>query len=192
MLAVGTEGPVYEICKRINPVVFDTCFTLPWMRGCFGVVLRVNKRTPRDEGVQTQLLHAALGASSELRYIIAVDRDIDITDANDVMWAIVTRVNAKEDISICSGGGGAEEEHLHGAESGLGNKVLIDATLPPQLWFWFERARFPKLNLENWISKEQIAKIRAQQAVVPHADTLRKLLLDKDGDWSIRQPYPQK
>jgi 4-hydroxy-3-polyprenylbenzoate decarboxylase len=190
LLAPGTEGSAYEICKKVNPIVFDTCFTLPFMRSCFGLVLRVNKRTPRDEGVQTQLLHAALGSSGEVRWIIAVDRDINIADANDVMWAVMTRVNAKEDMSISTRGGGGEEEHLHGAESGLVYKVCIDATLPLANSFWFERARFPKVNLENWIPKEKIAEIKAKQALEPHAATLSRLLLDRDGDWSIRQPYP--
>jgi 4-hydroxy-3-polyprenylbenzoate decarboxylase len=188
LLAPGTEGAAYDICKKVNPAVFDTCFVLPFMKGCFGLVLRVNKRTPRDEGVQTQLMHAALGTSGELRWIIAVDRDINIADANDVMWAVVTRVNPKEDISIGTRGGGIEEEHLHGAESGLVYKVCIDATLPLQLAFWFERARFQKVNLENWVSKERLAEIQARQALEPHAATLSKMLADKD--WSIRQPYP--
>jgi 4-hydroxy-3-polyprenylbenzoate decarboxylase len=191
LLAVGVEGAAYEVCKRINPVVFDTCFCLPFMRGCFGLVLRVNKRTPRDEGVQTQLIHAALGSSTEIRWVIAVDRDINITDTNDVMWAVITRVNVKEDIFIGTKGAGTfEQEHLHGAESGLVYKVGIDATLPLHLAFWFERARFPKVNVENWIPKEKLAEIQAKQALEPYAATLAKLLIEKDGDWSIRQPYP--
>jgi len=190
LLAVGTEGAAYEACKKFNPFVFDTCFSLPFMKACFGLALRVNKRTPRDEGVQTNLMHAALGSSTEIRWVIAVDRDINIADANDVMWAVMTRVNVKEDLSIGTRGGGAEEEHLHGAESGLVYRVCVDATLPLHLAFWFERARFMRVNLENWIPKEKIAEIQAKQAVEPHATTLAKLLLDKDGDWSIRQPYP--
>jgi UbiD family decarboxylase len=191
LLATGTEGAAYQACKRFNPFVFDTCFCLPFMKGCFGVVLRVNKRTPRDEGVQTNLMHAALGSSTEIRWVIAVDKDINIADADDVMWAVMTRVNVKEDFAIGTrGGSAAEEEHLHGAESGLVYRVCVDATLPLTLKFWFERARFQKIDLEKWVSKDKLAEIQAKQALEPHAATLVRQMVREDEDWSIGKPYP--
>ncbi len=162
------------------------------MRGCFGLVLRMSKRSHRDEGVQTSMMYAAMGTSGELRLVVAVDHDINITDADDVLWAIVTRTNLKDNISISTKAGAAEQEHLHGAESGLGYKMCIDATLNPQLAFWFERARFSRLNLENWVPKDKLAEILAKQALEPHASSTSKLLIDKEGDWSIRQPFRRR
>ena len=102
---------------------------------------------------------------------------------------MITRCDPKNDIWTIRSGA-AEAEHT--GESGMGSKALLDATVNWQASKFLERARFQKVKLENWISKDQIAKIQAKQLTIGHATTLVNLALDKDADWTpkgIKQPY---
>ena len=189
MMALLTEANAYHACKIVNPEVFDTCFMLPAMRGYLGMVIRLNKRRASDDGFETSFLLSAAASSGELRWVIAVDQDVNLTDPNDVLWAMITRCDPKSDIWTIRSGA-AETEHT--GESGMGSKALLDATVSWSSRKYLERARFPKVNLENWISKEKIAEIKAKQANIGHATTLANLALDKDADWTpkgIFQPY---
>ena len=189
MMSCLVEANAYHACKIVNPDVFDTCYVLPAMRGYLGIVIRLNKRRKSDDGFETSFLLSATASSGELRWVIAVDKDINLTDPNDVLWSMITRCDPKTDIWTIRSGA-AETEHT--GESGMGNKALLDATASWAAAKFLERARFPKVNLEKWITKKQIAAIKAKQACVGHATTLVNLAIDKKGDWTprgINQPY---
>ena len=70
-----------------------------------GVVFQVKKRRARDEGLQKNLLTAALSSSLSARIAIAVDDDINIYLADDLLWAIATRVDPRKDLTIVAEGG---------------------------------------------------------------------------------------
>jgi 3-polyprenyl-4-hydroxybenzoate decarboxylase len=94
---------------------------------------------------------------SPLQTIIVVDEDINIYNAEDVMWALTTRIFEKEDIIDLSLGKVAPRP-------GIARKTGYDATIPFAHKSVLIRALYPKVNLEKWFTKEEIEKVRAQQS----------------------------
>ena len=73
--------------------------------------------------------------------VVVVDPDIDITNMNDVLWAMMTRCDPARDIT----------DHrprlvrpldpaIHPDERGFNSRLLIDATRP---WEWKDRFAAP-------------------------------------------------
>ena len=103
----------------------------------FNIVVQM---TPRFYG---EAKHVLLAAMSSLylhqKIAVAVDEDVDIYDAQDVAWAIATRVNPEVDINIIPGGRGHPLDNALSVVDKpgvnvwhrLGSRVLIDATMPP-------------------------------------------------------------
>jgi 2,5-furandicarboxylate decarboxylase 1 len=99
----------------------------------------VVQMTPRFDGEAKAALMAAL--SSPYLYpkiAIAVDDDVDIHDARDLMWAMATRVNPERDVVVVPGMRAhvldlASPELLppgSPAWQRVGGKMMIDATKP--------------------------------------------------------------
>jgi 2,5-furandicarboxylate decarboxylase 1 len=112
------------------------------------------KLTPRFDGEARAALMAAL--SSPYLYpkiAIAVDEDVDIHDARDVMWALGTRVNPETDVTVVPG----MRAHLLDIASPelsppgspawqrVGGKMMIDAT-KPATWRTKEREQFRRVH----------------------------------------------
>ena len=162
LMALPAEASVYDACRRISPRVFDTCHVLQAMRGCLGVVIRIGPKSFRDEGLQNNLAFGALSAHSDLGWVIAVDHDIDITSADDVMWAVITRGNMAEGLMITPR---AKVSGMlaEGDAAGTGRKVYIDATAPFTHVDRYQRGRFESVDLTKWLGDEAAARVRAQQ-----------------------------
>jgi 3-polyprenyl-4-hydroxybenzoate decarboxylase len=62
--------------------------------------------------------------------VIVVDDDVDISDMNDVMWAVATRVRAEQDIVLIPGCKGAILDPTSDPETFTVTKMGIDATRP--------------------------------------------------------------
>lgn len=163
LMAMPAEASIYDACRRISPKVFDTCYVLPGMRGCLGVVLRINRKGFRDEGVQTNLLFGALSAHSDMGWVIAVDHDIDLMNADEVLWALITRTDLSNNIMITPRAkvSGMLSE---GDAAGTGRKIAFDATAPFKLRDRYERGSFASVNLADWISSAEVARVRSQQS----------------------------
>jgi 4-hydroxy-3-polyprenylbenzoate decarboxylase len=91
-------------------------------------------------GHATQALHVAgqVGAAAYAgRVVVAVDPDIDIYDVDDVLWAILTRVDPARDVSVIGRAwSGPLDPAIHPDERGFNSRLLIDATKP---WEWRDR-----------------------------------------------------
>ena len=73
---------------------------------------------------------------------IVVDEDIDVTDLNRVMWAVVTRCDPAQDIEIIHRAWSTRLDPLAypDKERQFNNRMVIDACIP------FERRKtFPKV-----------------------------------------------
>jgi 4-hydroxy-3-polyprenylbenzoate decarboxylase len=65
------------------------------------------------------------------RYSIVVDDDIDVSDINDVLWAICTRVDPEKSIDIVRRcWSGPLDPIIPRAEKGFSSRALIDACRP--------------------------------------------------------------
>ncbi len=73
------------------------------------------------------------------RIVIVVDEDIDVTDLNDVMWAVVTRSDPARSLDIINRAwSGPLDPAIEPDLKGHNSRMIIDATRP---WEW--RDKFP-------------------------------------------------
>jgi 4-hydroxy-3-polyprenylbenzoate decarboxylase len=77
------------------------------------------------------------------RYTVVVDDDIDVSNLDEVLWAICTRVDPQKDIEVLTGCRVADIDPIHPLTDRFtprASRVVIDATRPYE---W--RDRFPKV-----------------------------------------------
>lgn len=170
------EACFYELAERISPgFCVDTHIPM-CIPDWGGVIFQVKKRRVRDEGFPKNILAAALSCSLGARFAMVVDPDINIYSMDDLMWALATRVDAKEGITIVAPGGmgqtfqPAERSSAGGKEWTQSNikfsgAIGIDATVPYQYKEAFERASYPidAVSLKDWFTDEQIEKAKSFQ-----------------------------
>ena len=163
LMAMPAEASIFDACRRISPKVFDTCYALPGMRGCLGIVLRINRKGFRDEGVQTNLLFGALSAHSDMGWVIVVDQDIDLMNSDEVLWALITRTDLSNNIMITPKGkvSGMLSE---GDAAGTGRKIAFDATAPFRSRDRYQRANFASVNLADWLAPSEVELVRSRQS----------------------------
>ncbi len=166
---ISREACYFELAERICPgFCIDNHIPM-----CFpdrgGIVFQVKKRRARDEGLQKNLLITALSSSMSARIAIAVDDDINIYLADDLVWALATRVDPRNDISIVAEGGvGQVFQPIDRSSAGnrdwtqanirFSGALAIDATVPYQYRDAFSRAHYPTdlVNLRDWFTDQQI------------------------------------
>jgi UbiD family decarboxylase len=73
---------------------------------------------------------AALGAHPSLKRVVVVDNDIDPDNAQQVEWAVATRVRPDQDIVIVPGCRGSSLDPSRNPEDNTTAKWIIDATRP--------------------------------------------------------------
>ena len=101
--------------------------------------------------------------------MVVVDEDVNIYSAEDVIWALMTRVAPKEDIisfGLSESGMAVTSERTEGptlARVGRLGRLGFDATVPFDSKDVYARKRHPKVDLEKWFTKEDIDKVWAQQ-----------------------------
>jgi 4-hydroxy-3-polyprenylbenzoate decarboxylase len=97
---------------------------------------------PRYAGHARQAMHVAAMCHAGAymgRIVVVVEDDIDVTDLEEVMWAVVTRGDPERSIDIIKRAwSGPIDPAIHPDEKGMNSRLLIDATRP---WEW--RDRFP-------------------------------------------------
>lgn len=177
MSALTREAALLELADRINPG-FCTDVHIPWsMTDWGGAVFRCEKRRRRDEGAQINVMAMALAASRGMKLAIAVDPDIDITNMDDVMWALSTRVDPATDIQRTVVGGQGQtfqpsghRSEAEGAERTASNQrfsgaLLIDATVPLGMRERFQRPRYAvgEVDPTRWFDPEDVRRGRAGQ-----------------------------
>jgi 4-hydroxy-3-polyprenylbenzoate decarboxylase len=169
LITVFREACLYEVAERCMPGLVVDVNTLHGLKILAGIVYQVKKRKPWDEGHQKNILTAALGATAGMRLVIVVDEDVDIYNADDVLWAITTRVNP--DLDIISGSRGGRGtimqpmERMGGPGGGFEGGMGIDATVPFESKAEFRRSHYPvdRIDLRKWFAAEEIAAVRASQ-----------------------------
>lgn len=169
LITIFREACLFELAERCIPGLVIDVNTLHGLKIQAGIVYQVKKRKPWDEGYQKNILTAALGATAGMRLVIAVDEDVDIYNADDVLWAITTRVNP--DLDIIRGGKGGRGtimqpmERMGGAGGGFEGGIGIDATVPFQAKSEFTRSHYPveRIDLRKWFSEKEIESVKAIQ-----------------------------
>jgi 4-hydroxy-3-polyprenylbenzoate decarboxylase len=164
------EAGLMEMADRIAPGIVVDCFVPISMQWGGGVIFQVRKTKAQEEGLQRNILTAAFANCPGMRLAVAVDEDVDIYNLDDVMWAIESRVDPKNDILTFPGqqrGIVAQPQEpmikgMGGWEGGIG----FDATKPFTTAWRFTRGHYPSdmVDYKKWLTDEQIEAVRCQQS----------------------------
>ncbi len=163
MTKVLREACFWETAQRICPeLVVDV--NILYGTTTFGsVTFQIKKKRPVDEGYQRNIILSAFGASPGLQLVVVVDEDVDIYCAEDVLWAIATRLDPATGIMRMRGRGHAFLPVQRAG--GSGEAIGLDCTAPFSAKSLYERAHYPvdKIALKKWLSDEEITKAVARQ-----------------------------
>lgn len=97
--AIPREAAIYSIARHVSPTVRDVVLT--FASGCrFHAVISM---TPKRAGEAKNVMLAAFAGAKEIKRVVVVDEDIDIANAQEVEWAIATRVQPSQDVMILDG-----------------------------------------------------------------------------------------
>lgn len=174
--AIFREACFLELADRLRPGLVKDVNILEGIAGWAGhIVFQVQKKRRADDGHQRNLLTGALNAAGGLRLAIAVDEDVNIYSPEDVLWALTTRLNPASGIIRVAAGGMGQAlmpmERVGIAMEGSddiqqGGGIALDATIPYNAKWNFERAKHPvdKIDLSSFLSNEELAAIKKQQA----------------------------
>jgi len=165
LVAILDEAALFEAADRVcHGLVKDVNILKGFNNG--GIVVQVQKRRKRDEGYQRNIIQALFATLYNLQIVVVVDEDIDIYNAEDVWWAVTTRVDPVRDILVYSSLRGADNfpmEKLSPQAMGTAAKLGIDATVPYPLKWKFELGKHPEVDLSRWFTKEEISRGRNLQ-----------------------------
>jgi len=128
------EPRIYNAVINTLPTVKNVVLT---EGGCcwLHAAISIQKQTPGDG---KNVIMAALAAHPSLKHCVVVDEDINIFNAEDVEYAIATRVKGDEDVLIVPGARGSSLDPCATPE-GTTTKVGVDATKPLDKKEKFER-----------------------------------------------------
>jgi 2,5-furandicarboxylate decarboxylase 1 len=97
---------------------------------------------------------AAFSSHVNINTVVVVDTDVDIFNPTDVFWALATRVRWDRDMVVIPGTLG-NELHPSADENGVISKVIIDATLAPELRGSYSKIVYPKVDLVALLAGQQ-------------------------------------
>jgi len=135
---LAKEGVLLQATMAASPAVEAVNIMLSRYIG----VVQLNER--RRPGDISQIVAAAFSAIEYLKYVILVDKDVDIQSYSDVFWAISTRVDPGNDILMFPK---MRMQPLDPSTPGMCDKMGIDATYPLDRKEGFTRTRIP--NFDN-------------------------------------------
>jgi 4-hydroxy-3-polyprenylbenzoate decarboxylase len=122
--------------------------------GRFMTVLSIRQRYP-GHAKQAALIASQCRSGAYLgRYVIVVDDDIDITNSEEVIWAISSRSDPVQSIDILRRcWSGPLDPRIPLDQKGFSSRAIIDATRPYE---W--REKFPNVSGVSRELKDQVAK----------------------------------
>lgn len=121
---VPREATLLQHLKRSFPNVLDVRLT----RGgtCrYHLVVKIDKLS---EGEPKNIILGAFGGHYDLKQVVVVDKDVDISNPDEIEWAIATRFQADRDMVVVSGAQGSKLDPS--TNDGIGAKLGLDATAP--------------------------------------------------------------
>lgn len=131
------EPRIFSAVQNTVPTVKNVALT---EGGCcwLHAVVSIQKQT---QGDGKNVIMAALAAHPSLKHCVVVDEDVNIFDAEDIEYAIATRVKGDENILIVPGARGSSLDPC-AKPDGTTTKVGVDATKPLDKLEKFERVSF--------------------------------------------------
>lgn len=110
-----------------------------------GFLALVSMAQPRPGEVRNVAI-AAFNAHVNISTVVVVDDDVDVFNPSDVWWAVATRVRWERDTVVIPDALG-NELHPSATRDGAIAKVIIDATLAPELRERYRKVVYPPVDL---------------------------------------------
>jgi 4-hydroxy-3-polyprenylbenzoate decarboxylase len=121
--------------------------------GRFMTVIAIHQRYPGHARQAAMIASQCRSGAYLGRYVIVVDDDIDITNSEEVIWAISSRSDPVESIELLRRcWSGPLDPRIPVGEKGFSSRAIIDATRPFE---W--RDKFPKSSGASRELKERVA-----------------------------------
>lgn len=143
--ALSHEPALKRATRAVSTRVRDV-FLPPFGHG-FSAFISVEN--PRPGEARTIGL-AALNAHANIKCVVVVDADIDVFQVTDVVWALSTRVRWDRNLIVVPSVMGNSLDPV-ADDNSLVTKVVIDATLEPELRDRFTRVRYPAVDLREYL-----------------------------------------
>lgn len=158
MAGIPTEASIIDMVEKAMPGRLLNVYAARPGGGKFLAIMQFKKSVPSDEGRQRQAALLAFSAFSELKQVILVDEDVDIFDLSDVMWAMITRMQADIDIINIPGVRCHPLDPSNDPscsytirDHGITCKTIFDATIPFNEKDRFHRAKFMDVDPTKWL-----------------------------------------
>jgi 2,5-furandicarboxylate decarboxylase 1 len=133
LLGISREAQIL-VAVRATGAQVRSVRLLPTILGC---AISIEQQY---QGEARAVAMAALGVYRWLKYCIVVDHDVEVSDMEDVWWAVTTRSNPASAVTVIDGAGGFPRDPF-GVHA---SKAMIDATIPLGQWAEFERKHPPR------------------------------------------------
>ena len=148
LVALPMEATMYHRLREVHGFtdVHDV-FVPPWA----SLFMCIVQLSPKWDGqARDTLLSALAGVNLHPKIVIGVDKDVDLYNAQDILWAISTRVDPAKDVHVIP------HERIHPLDISVpligdytslrvGGKMFIDAT-KPAAWRKEEHAMFRRVD----------------------------------------------
>lgn len=156
LMGMPREPSIYDAVAEVCPVrnVYITPGGASWLHA----VVQIAKQRP-DDG--RRAIEAAFRGHGSLKHVVVVDEDVSAFDAQQVEWALATRVQADRDVVVYSGRPGSSLDpsavHVPGRKAETA-KMGIDATIPwdtpegPADPAKFRRVGYAQVELADYLS----------------------------------------
>tara|TARA_B100001769_G_scaffold18278_1_gene12279 strand:+ start:3923 stop:5269 length:1347 start_codon:yes stop_codon:yes gene_type:complete len=133
--------------KHIRHIDPNADVIIPPYGNGFMAVIQVDRDNP---GTPKNLAMAAMSAHINIRNVVVVDRDVNMHESSEVLWAITNRVHWERDVFQVGEAQGHEMDPT-ADKRGISTKVGIDATYKRERREYGERVAYPSIDLSNFL-----------------------------------------
>ena len=131
--------------KHIRHIDPNADVIIPPYGNGFMAVIQIDRDNP---GTPKNLAMAAMSAHINIRNVVVVDRDVNMHESSEVLWAITNRVQWERDVFQIGEAQGHEMDPT-ADKRGVSTKVGIDATYKRERREYGERVAYPSIDLSS-------------------------------------------
>lgn len=140
-----TREPVLAACVRRITDRVHAVHLPPYGSGFTALVSLADPKPGEAQNVGLAALHSHVNVKT----VVVVDADVDVFTPSDVLWALSTRVQWSDTVTI-RGSAGSELDPSSD-DDGLVDKIIIDATLGPQRSGRYTKVVYPPVKLDDYL-----------------------------------------
>ena len=147
LMGMPREPTIWKEVESEGISVNDVSITpggCSWLHGIVSI-----RKKKDDDGKKA--IDAAFRGHSSMKHVVIVDDDIDILNSSEVEWAIATRFQANKNMKIIENAKGSSLDPSADPHTYMTTKVGLDCTKQLDRKNDFEKAKFMKIRIEDYI-----------------------------------------